>query len=566
MDKLYRKYKDSEICPPGIEMPWHDILLPITCKLKNTRKKKKNEEDDFTGMFITIEEDLFENQENAANCKPSVPFAVCGAAASQATVSCVSTVSELSKPKRCPKEFTLHIGLGKSDVQIGFQSGEGEIKPIPLGSELHSTDSQPFAISTKKKAGDKISYVVNLKSSGKVNVPQDDSAIMAVVDAICDGNTCYISPKKPPPTVPCPADSSNRKNLKATVSFKRMGEKDKTVTNVMRMVPGGKMNVKVPDTPYNVVMKVSEGDIQKQQNANEKACCPPKCARKDSKKSDSFNSFKQDAVMAALESYEAEMKPLKTALYDLQEKIRSLNISEMNSSLCPGPPRQEQTCYSNQMPSYNQPSSYSPQTCMFSEQDAFAASPPTPPIGICPFYSQQNYMSPPALMPPPSQYSCIPQCGPSFGANSTMMSTNRSPSPQPCPIHFSQQSYMPSEPTYSPPMNGNYHTRERSYNSSPCNPPTCSDNSDLDDGNSDAEDKFKCPFMEVVHELSSKNLEKPKTRSAEPPKHCKSKKKTPPKKSPSSRKGCPGPTACKSGHDDALRSGTGVKTEPAQFK
>lgn len=636
MDRLYAKYAADEICPPGIEMPWHDILLPARCKLKKTRKeRKKKDEDDFTGMFITLEQDLFEDKGNDATCKPSVPFAVCGAAASQNTVSCVSTVSELSKPKRCPKEFTLHIGLGKSDVQIGFQSGEGEIKPIPLGTELHPTDSQPFVVSTEKKVGDKGSYVVSLKSSGKVNVPQDDSAILAVVDAppmkggmtaICDGNTCYISPKNPPlSTVPCPADSSNKKNLKATVSFKKMGQKDKTVTNVMRMAPGEEMNVKVPDTNFNVVMKVSDGDVSKKSKADKQTCpppcappppaCPPpppKCACKENKS----DTFKQDAVMAALESYEAEMKPLKQALYGLQEKIRSLNITEMQNNLCSGPPRQEQSCFSNAMPSYSAPPSCGPQGYnMFSEQDAFAMSAAgPPPQGSCPLYNQPNYMyaQQPQLPAMPSggasgQYSCPPQCGPP----SNYMSL---PSSVPCPPQFGPQNFMSPEPTFSPPMNGNYcrpttqptasqaksaytgfvvspppsslSTQARDHAMYPdsrgkCykkeempyqsyetyDPPRptsktsrkqaeCPNYSECDPdstGNSEPdEDAYKCPFMEVVREMSNKNLKKSKPAKACPPK----------KPSPTKNEGCP--ASC-TGDEDALRSGTGIKTEPAQF-
>lgn len=47
------------------------------------------------------------------------------------------------------------------------------------------------------------------------------------------------------------------------------------------------------------------------------------CCRKSSSK----GGFRQDTVAAALEVYESEMKPLKIALQQLQDKIRSLNMS-----------------------------------------------------------------------------------------------------------------------------------------------------------------------------------------------------------------------------------------------
>lgn len=60
-----------------------------------------------------------------------------------------------------------------------------------------------------------------------------------------------------------------------------------------------------------------------------------------------YEAFKKDPVMAAVQSYQAEMKPLKEALNQLREKIRSLNLPETNALVAPPfpPPAMEQDRY-----------------------------------------------------------------------------------------------------------------------------------------------------------------------------------------------------------------------------
>lgn len=62
---------------------------------------------------------------------------------------------------------------------------------------------------------------------------------------------------------------------------------------------------------------------------------PPKIDLKPVKLSCSCNKTKPDPVLSALEAYQAEMKPLRETLNKLREKIRDLNLPEMNT-ICGG--------------------------------------------------------------------------------------------------------------------------------------------------------------------------------------------------------------------------------------
>lgn len=295
MDIMLKLFPDpEEDCPSHTEIPWTNIVLPRIVKIRSTKPppSQKNDKDVYNGMFLSAESkstDIDIILKANISQKTSVPIPVKGGAASQVTISVSSTASGLSpKPKRNGKDCSLCVRVSSGQI---------------------------------KSDGDK----------SKNNKEQ----LLAVIDPQCStGKT--VNPKK---TNSLPAVPS-KKSIKTNVHFNQST---------------GDSTVSMQTSKHSVSVTVrSSTDLPSK--AQPKKPQPPKCACKSSaaaappppeakpakqdltkcscKETASKSGFKQDAVAAALEVYESEMKPLKSALQQLQQKIRSLNVSEMNECWC----------------------------------------------------------------------------------------------------------------------------------------------------------------------------------------------------------------------------------------
>lgn len=250
------------------------------------------------------------------------------AAAFPTTVSVCSTISSnLKVPKRCAKQFTFHIDLSKSsNFSVSFQGKErlpgtsSVIVSIKPSTEC-SYSSRKFPIADER-ASDVLNVINPPTYLG--NYPTSTRSCTTSNMSRPSGRIC------PKSSSSMPAVSSQR-NVQATVSIRKAGAEDGRVISRMAMNQGENvMTVKVANAPITVTLKVSTAQAG---GGSEEAEVfqPAKCSCKNKIKPD---TFRQDPVVAALEAYEAEMKPIKRALTELQQKIRNLDMPEMKGCFC----------------------------------------------------------------------------------------------------------------------------------------------------------------------------------------------------------------------------------------
>ncbi|KAF5275824.1 hypothetical protein FQR65_LT04062 [Abscondita terminalis] len=155
-------------------------------------------------------------------------------------------------------------------------------------------------------------------------------------------------------------------DTKALISIKIVGQEDKEIIKEIALEPGANMMIvnledikaetekqnmplEETDQPQDAEQLVLDNedakngdnieDTEKNNNENNKEnqkdsdslFAPAECACKDNVE---FNTFKPDPVMLAMETCEAEMKPLRQALQELQMKVRNLNIPELKGCSC----------------------------------------------------------------------------------------------------------------------------------------------------------------------------------------------------------------------------------------
>lgn len=301
MDIMLKLFPDpEEDCPSHTEIPWTNIVLPKVVKIRNTKPppSQKNDKDVYNGMFLSAESkstDIDIILKANISQKTSIPIPVKGGAASQVTISVCSTASGLSpKPKRNGKDCTLSVRVSSGQL---------------------------------KSDGDK----------SKTNKEQ----LLAVIDPQCGGGKT-VNPKK---TNSLPAVPS-KKSIKTNVHFNQstgdstlsmqLSKHSVSVTVRSSTDLPSKAAPKKPQSPKcacksSGTPRPPSPPLPPPQEPKPPKQDPAKCSCKETA---SKAGFKQDAVAAALEVYESEMKPLKSALQQLQQKIRSLNVSEMNECWC----------------------------------------------------------------------------------------------------------------------------------------------------------------------------------------------------------------------------------------
>lgn len=292
MDLMLKLFPDAdEICGATTEIPWKDIILPSNVRIRRTKPKPKPDcdKDEVTGICINPEciEDVNVIMKPNVGEAASAPIPVPDSAASQITTA---SIPSGVPPARCEKACNLCVTLEKP----------AEEPPKPKTNKCCcSPEQKPVKNETKcshcAKAEIKPSEIEDCGQTCP-NCSQNEEEEQPV---------CSVCPKckkaDAKRTSSCPNVSSKR-SIKANVSFKQLCGDSKVNENISR----------------NSV----------ESSAESKCCCGP---------TEKISGFKEDAVSAALKAYETEMKPLKAALADLQQKILNLNSPEMKECWCKPP-------------------------------------------------------------------------------------------------------------------------------------------------------------------------------------------------------------------------------------
>ncbi|KAF2904431.1 hypothetical protein ILUMI_01746 [Ignelater luminosus] len=376
MEGLYRAFPNSDEddnCGSDTEMPWKDILLPKNCKIKKVMKGKrctcKSAREKLSGMFMSpskssrkVEEDEDEGVIQihiGFEEPPSGVISVQHGACSQQTVSLFSDITQ--QAKRVPKQYKLQIDLAKnSNVSVSFQGEKASVRTIPTGSTVGCKSSRTISCSSKIP-GKNSSNIVNIKPfvecpfpserifipTGKPsaeikvteplmyigNVPSQTRSCSTMQSSKMSGQPSIKSIMKSTSSMP---GIPSKGSVKATVSLKQMGQPDKVVSQSMGSTKGENlMTFKVPDEPISIELKMSNLStpaakcISSTETSARRSV--PRCPCISKGKT---GTSRPDPVMAAIEAYEAEMKPLMKAVTELQEKIRNLNLTEMNDYGC----------------------------------------------------------------------------------------------------------------------------------------------------------------------------------------------------------------------------------------
>lgn len=623
MDPLTRLFPVVEECPSHTEMPWEDILLPTNVKLRNTRKRPKEDDKGMCGTTQVIDVEI-NFEDNVCTVKEG------GVVRSSITTGCSN--SNVKQRKGSAKEYVLHIDLAKSDVNVGFQDGKGPIKPIPLGTEIQS-GKETISVSANKKIGAKSSVTVSVKSSGAITTNSVKSSGAATLKH--DESVESLLVHKPgqltsTSCVPnnCPADVNrstsvpsvpSKKTIKASVSFKRLGDdKSEPITKEGQIEPGGELKLDFPNEPISVTLKASRdfagGAKEKspceketketcktpppcEKKETRESCKTPPCAKKEAEETSKTvpniqtapkkcsctdllkpDTYKQDMVMEVLQSYEAEMKPLKQALMQLQQKIRSLNLPEMKGCVCNVGPHPTSACEKPQQNNGNRsdfrsspgPTSVPAQAPIMSCYGA----PPGP--SIPPNLRPADYSS---LMPPVTGYApsgSDPTSSP-YSPGCTFPSQTTSPPASYLTLQAKNYGMYPDYSSRPYAQNNTYldtfcdfrtaqtQPPQTQYPQSPAQSGRCLNEPPNVNSPSYAfsevdEDLYQCPFLEAVKTMSKKKSEK-NGRSHSDRSHSSGTKSSSKDKK---KKDCP---PCGDDYDDELfRSGKGIKTDPSGFK
>lgn len=354
-----------EHCPPNeTEIPWKEIILPTFVKLrKQERTQKQTQEkcskDKYSGMFISAESkstdvDIILKANTPE--KPSCPIAVKGGAASQVTISVCSSVSGfMSKPKRDGKDTKLCVQVSSSQSKCDGNKGENKSEILAVvdakcssGKTVETKSSSKKTIDAKcncKKAVEakgSTGKTAGSKRSNKKRVDAKSSATNSSSRKTVETKTSSSMPNIPSKmSNKCTGDSTVKIPLSKTsvcivtvksstdasskTAPKKPSQSSRNCTCKSSRSSSAPEAKKSPSPPE---AKRSPRPPEVKPSKSSTKCCP--CKQSPSKSSFS----KQDAVAAALEVYESEMKPLKAALTQLQEKIRSLNMTEMDQCWC----------------------------------------------------------------------------------------------------------------------------------------------------------------------------------------------------------------------------------------
>lgn len=613
MEGLYRAFPNSDEddnCGSDTEMPWKDILLPKNCKIKKVMKRKKctckSAQEKLSGMFISPSKSSrkIEDEEEGIiqmhigfDEPPSGVFSVQEGAATQQTIS--SVFSDITQqPKRIPKQHKLQIYLGKySNVSVSFQGGKTSVRTIPTCSTVCSKSSRTISVSARIP-GKNASNIVNIKpsvectfTSERIFVPtgKPSAEIRVIEPSMYLGNipshTQSCSTMKSSKMSYQPSVKSIMKNtssmptipskssVRATVSLKQAGKPDKVVSQILDARKGDNiMIIKVPSLQLKTSNACTPAAKRISSTTASAGPSAPICSCVNKGK---VGTAKRDPVMAAIEAYEAEMKPLMKAVTELQQKIRNLNITEMNDCGCTSaaPNKQPGAMYPSPIAHskvhitgepgkvtrtstrvrspINIPGQYAQMTCPFVQPIGFGSSPP-------PIYGKVGV---PVLsstyqpyIPSTSKYSpsTIPDHQPSYGCQPTAKSV-KEPRPN---KDFSAQAKIYGKPSdyYSRKhqegkrrgcCSSEKYKKQKGITGHSCGN-VSSDYSDVED---------KCPLAVSRHK-SSKDTHKHR--------HHDSKYKTSSSKTDRSNKndGCP---PCKDYFETYLRPGQAVKTSPEEF-
>lgn len=598
MDALSRMFPPDR-CTSRTEMPWEDIVIPKNVKIRETRKKKCPPKCpkglDCTGMFIPATPE-FDNKGKSIEVEicfgqePDRTVRVRGGGGSGPPLSSVSTISGMC---------VLHINVDRSEINLAYRDNDdGPLIKVPLESEAKPTeqltDQPSTAISTKS------SGAATLKSIGSQSIGQ--AGLSSAVS--CGDPRCQAKVAQSMPSV------SSKKSIKAAVSFKDFSDPSKSISKEVELVPGSEFKMNVPGE--NVVLSVKASGEFRQPIAGDTSCQAPcaKCsarksesrqgsvARAESSFAKAESSFagaessfakaesvpteqisgppcppedkscvqppcqvtrrsgtttsepvlKHDMVMQALDAYEAEMKPLKQALAQLQEKIRNLNITDIQGapslqSPYPQAPAASQVC--------SQPGPYS----MYAQP-----AQPAPMMSIGPpAIRPASYAAPavPAYMRDIQQGGYYGPPAPSCYQAPSYPPVYQSPPPSMLAVQARQfgmipdyrgRNYGANEMPYQPYQD--YSMPKRRWPESPITSDRYLD--DIASPGADTDDEYRCPFMEMVRTMSKKNVEKYKSKKSD-------------RKHSSPRK-CKECSVGKDDYNDELfKSGIGIKTDPKHF-
>lgn len=382
MDIMMKLFPDPhDYCPPNeTELPWKDITLPKSVKIRRQDRPsdKKEKSNKYSGMFISAESKSTEVdiilKANPAQ-KASFPIPVKGGAASQITISLCSSVSGfMSKPKREAKDCKLSVRVSSSHSKCN------KSKPDEVAVEPKRSNSMPAVCNKKsnnvqfnKSTGDSTMTVPLSKNSVCVITVKSSTDLpskSAQPKNKQDSKRCDCKGTAPRSEVKPPTDPPSTSPLMK--KHKKCACKGTTSDTEVKPEPPP------PKKPDHKKCSCSKGSTArapppveaKSSTQSIRAKC---CSCKDSASKSGFN--KQDAVAAALEVYESEMKPLKTALQQLQEKIRNLNMTDMNDCWCGSKGAGHLTSSSYNLettPSCERPLSSSPPTCPFTQSTSYS--------------------------------------------------------------------------------------------------------------------------------------------------------------------------------------------------
>ncbi|KAK4881657.1 hypothetical protein RN001_004976 [Aquatica leii] len=287
---------------PYTEMPWNDILLPQTNIFKNALSQ---------GSCSCRNDDFAYKGKGASSTKLSKPFMTINLRPSNIPLSksCPNSLSHKISTKSTPSN--LEVGnKPKGTVSVKIVGREEIVKELyfkpkdnTMTVNLNDIRAAPVVNTSKLE--------IKTQEENEKQTPQEDQKETEDKD-------------------------EDKKDLKEQDEHEQELEEQDEDEKKLKEQDEDENELEEQDEDEKELEKQEDSDIKKddiedKQKDKKTIFAPAECSCTNKIK---LNIFKPDFVMAAMETCEAEMKPLRQALQELQMKVRELNIPELKGCMC----------------------------------------------------------------------------------------------------------------------------------------------------------------------------------------------------------------------------------------